>query len=349
MTETAATTGTSADSAGRDSADEPALTEETSPATAATGKAGQSAPADGASSDDSEPTRQNGADAAAGPIEFEAGDSAAGDSSLDSGATGAGAAAPGSGAVPAEAPKAAPDGAGAAAAPAGDDDKPPAKPAFTRPPGMVPPPDRIEDVTPPGGGRAGVAPVSGTPASGPPSPTVPFPGAYSTPVSAPPRVTGRQPAPNAVTMRPVDADGSAAVGAAPIGEPMRPRPTATPRGPRRARLHLKRVDPWSVMKFSFAVSLVLFIVVIVASSVLYLALDAMGVFASVNDTVAELISGAGEGNAFRITAQGVIGTAAVLGALNVLLFTSLATLGAFIYNVCADLVGGVEVTLAERD
>ena len=50
------------------------------------------------------------------------------------------------------------------------------------------------------------------------------------------------------------------------------------RGPRRARLHLKRIDPWSVMKFSFAVSLVLFVVVIVATSVLYLALDAMGVF-----------------------------------------------------------------------
>jgi len=31
------------------------------------------------------------------------------------------------------------------------------------------------------------------------------------------------------------------------------------------------------------------------------------------------------------------------------LFTALATLGAFIYNVCADLVGGIELTSAERD
>ncbi|WP_239676993.1 DUF3566 domain-containing protein [Natronosporangium hydrolyticum] len=225
--------------------------------------------------------------------------------------------------------------------------EPSAKPSFTRPPGMVPPPDRIEDVTHPSGWSA-ATPVSGAPASGPPA-AVPFSGAASAPVSAPPRVTGRQAAPNAVTMRP-GSGGDSVAGAGPIGEPIRPRAAATPRGPRRARLHLKRVDPWSVMKFSFAVSLVLFIVVIVASSVLYLALDAMGVFASVNETVAELISGAGEtGNTFRITAQGVIGTAAVLGALNVLLFTSLATLGAFIYNVCADLVGGVEVTLAERD
>ena len=45
----------------------------------------------------------------------------------------------------------------------------------------------------------------------------------------------------------------------------------------------------------------------------------------------------------------MIGTSALLGAVNVVLFTALATLGAFIYNVCADLVGGIELTLAERD
>ena len=200
----------------------------------------------------------------------------------------------------------------------------------------------------------------------------------SAPVSAPPRVTGRAsatrleaPAPtpdgagatgagateekagwptSGITMRPIGT--GTAVGAARVGEALRTARTAatTPRGPRRARLTVKRIDPWSVMKFSFAVSLVLFIVVIVAASVLYLALDSMGVFTSINQTVADLVeSGGGAGASFRITARGVIGTAAVLGALNVLLFTSLATLGAFIYNVCADLVGGVEVTLAERD
>jgi hypothetical protein len=114
---------------------------------------------------------------------------------------------------------------------------------------------------------------------------------------------------------------------------------------------VKRIDPWSVMKFAFAVSLVLFIVVIVATSVLYLALDAMGVFKSVNNSLGDLIHAGGgqSGGGFRITAKGVIGTAAVMGLINVVLFTALATLGAFIYNVCADLVGGVELTLAERD
>jgi hypothetical protein len=126
---------------------------------------------------------------------------------------------------------------------------------------------------------------------------------------------------------------------------------AASRGPRRARLNVKRIDPWSVMKFSFAVSLVLFIVVIVATSVLYLALDAMGVFDTVNQSLGDMLSATGGTSAatFKITAKGVIGTAALVGAVNVVLFTALATLAAFIYNVCADLVGGIEVTLSERD
>jgi hypothetical protein len=153
------------------------------------------------------------------------------------------------------------------------------------------------------------------------------------------------------------ATGSAAVGAARVTEAVRSARTtvssAAARGPRRARLNLKRIDPWSVMKFSFAVSVVLFIVVVVATSVLYLALDAMGVWGEVNTSLGELVTATGTDGAstggFQITAWGVIGTSMLVGAVNVVLFTALATLGAFIYNVCADLVGGVELTLAERD
>jgi hypothetical protein len=125
--------------------------------------------------------------------------------------------------------------------------------------------------------------------------------------------------------------------------------SAASRGPRRARLFIKRIDPWSVMKFSFAVAFVLFFVAIVATAVLYLALDAMGVWDSVNKALADMIGANGSKATFKITALGVIGTAGVLGLVNVVLFTALATLSAFIYNVCADLVGGIEVTLSEKD
>ncbi|MBB6038453.1 hypothetical protein HNR73_006336 [Phytomonospora endophytica] len=124
---------------------------------------------------------------------------------------------------------------------------------------------------------------------------------------------------------------------------------AAARGPRRARLHLKRIDPWSVMKFSFAVSLVLFIVLIVATTVLYIALDSMGVFTSLNELVGSLVGSGSGGDGFKFTARGVIGVSALLGVVNMVLFTAMATLGAFIYNVCADLVGGIELTLSEKE
>jgi hypothetical protein len=128
---------------------------------------------------------------------------------------------------------------------------------------------------------------------------------------------------------------------------------AASRGPRRARLQLKKIDPWSVMKFSFAASLVLFIVSVVATALLYTVLDALGVFESLNKTIGSLTASTDQAGAepeeFAITAKLVIGSAALLGAVNMVLFTALATLGSFVYNVCADLVGGIEVTLAERD
>jgi hypothetical protein len=238
-------------------------------------------------------------------------------------------------------------------------------PKFTRAPGMPPPPDQPQtDGQKPQGPQgapagaaqvvSGKAPVSSPPAGATQVTPGPAPGAPTMPPGVARPGAGRAAAGGA-SVRTVGAAGSAAVGAARVGEAVRAArstvASAASRGPRRAKLNVKRIDPWSVMKFSFAVSLVLFIVVIVATSVLYLALDAMGVFESVNSSLTDLVSAGGGENAstFRITAKGVIGTSALIGAVNVVLFTALATLGAFIYNVCADLVGGVELTLAERD
>jgi hypothetical protein len=124
---------------------------------------------------------------------------------------------------------------------------------------------------------------------------------------------------------------------------------ARSRPPRQAALQLKRLDPWSVLKLALVLAVVLFFIWLVAVGVLYGVLDGMGVWDRLNGTYADLVSGEAQTGNTLISAGRVFGLAAVVGAINSLLFAVAVTVGAFVYNVSADLVGGIEVTLSERD
>jgi hypothetical protein len=129
-----------------------------------------------------------------------------------------------------------------------------------------------------------------------------------------------------------------------------PAPTAASRG-RRARLVLTRLDPWSVMKLSFLLSIALGIVTIVAVMVLWNVLDAMGVFETVSSTYSELTSSERSEGTDLMQYLGfsrVMGITAILAAVNVVLITALLTLAAFLYNITATLVGGLHVTLSDE-
>jgi hypothetical protein len=133
------------------------------------------------------------------------------------------------------------------------------------------------------------------------------------------------------------------------------RPAAAPsarrpgRGPRRASLQVKRVDPWSVLKLALVLSVALFFVWLVAVGVLYGVLNGMGVWDKINNTANDLLQGNEAGGDPLISAGRVFGVAAIIGAVNIVLFTALATVGSFVYNVSADLAGGLELTLSERE
>ncbi|NKX87251.1 DUF3566 domain-containing protein [Nocardia coubleae] len=127
-----------------------------------------------------------------------------------------------------------------------------------------------------------------------------------------------------------------AIAAAASGEPLR------------ATVQIRRIDPWSTLKITLVISVALFFVWMVAVGLLYIVLAGMGVWDNLDNSLGEMFNQEGSSGGL-IDAGTIFGYAGVIGLINVVLFTALATVGVFIYNQCCDLVGGIQVTLADPD
>ena len=140
------------------------------------------------------------------------------------------------------------------------------------------------------------------------------------------------------------------------GKPVRPAKAAAPRprpaGPvgRRVRLTVSRIDPWSAMKLSFLLSVALGIAFVVMAFVLWTVLNSMGVFDQINNIAANLFP-VDEGDPFDlmdyIGLGKVMSLAIVVGVIDVILITAIATLSAFLYNLSSSLGGGLQLTLTD--
>jgi hypothetical protein len=165
------------------------------------------------------------------------------------------------------------------------------------------------------------------------------------PVAPPPVARPQPPAPPRSQPRPAappPAGATTATRAMSVGMARKPG--------RRARLTVKRIDPWSTLKFSFVYSLAGLVVLLVAVIALYAIVDAMGVIDSIRSFLNDVEGNKNGGSIADWLGFGRVMTIAlVVGCVNVILFTAFATLTAFVYNVCTDLVGGIEVTLADRN
>ena len=118
---------------------------------------------------------------------------------------------------------------------------------------------------------------------------------------------------------------------------------------RRVKLAVARVDPWSVMKMSFLLAVAAGIAGVVLTAVLWLILSGMGVFADIDRVVGEIQPS----TTTTFTLMNYIGfgrvvsLSIVLGVIDIILMTALATLAAFLYNICSALVGGIQLTLTD--
>ena len=129
------------------------------------------------------------------------------------------------------------------------------------------------------------------------------------------------------------------------------QPTRAARRTRKARLRLTRVDPWSVMKTSLLFGVAGAVILFIATWIIWGIIGASGAFDSLNKVANDLISSPSSTSKFQLSdyvnTGRVLGLTALIGAINAVLFTAISTLFSFLYNLAAQVMGGLEVTLAE--
>jgi Transmembrane domain of unknown function (DUF3566) len=121
------------------------------------------------------------------------------------------------------------------------------------------------------------------------------------------------------------------------------RPAMSPAVDRRARLVLRRLDPWSVLKFSVVFYFCLMLISLLIFAVIWFVLVNMGVFEDVT-------SFAGKVN-LEVTfpAGTVFRWYAIAGLLGVVVWSVVTLLLTLLFNLVNDVTGGIEVVLAERE
>jgi transmembrane protein DUF3566 len=135
-------------------------------------------------------------------------------------------------------------------------------------------------------------------------------------------------------------------------------PAARPRvrrrvGTRRTRVMIRQVSPWSVLKFSLVFYFCVMLIVYLALVIIYLILTAAGAIDSLERILGELFA---QGEVSTRGAQPYHINSGVLfwwlffgGCLMTGVWSLVNVLVAFIYNLISDVIGGIEVTLAQKD
>lgn len=122
-----------------------------------------------------------------------------------------------------------------------------------------------------------------------------------------------------------------------------------PPRPRLARLYVARINPWSVVKVGFMLSVALAVVIITAVAATWWVLDFSGTFLTIARTIDDIV-GAGTVTVdveALFAFERVFGVSVVLAAVEIVLVSVLAGLFAILYNLTVGITGGVEVTFSD--
>lgn len=122
--------------------------------------------------------------------------------------------------------------------------------------------------------------------------------------------------------------------------PVRRRP-----GMRRVRRTIRYIDPISVLKLSLFYYGIFLIVWLIIAAILFGILNSLGLFNAIED----ISEGFALGWQVNIDLFFIEKWTFFIGLILVILGSLVNVLLAFLYNVGADMVGGIEVTFAERE
>lgn len=192
----------------------------------------------------------------------------------------------------------------------------------------------------------------------PPMPQRPAPRTTGTGAARPSGAAGSAAAARAAAAGATSSTGAGvAPGARPASRPAGARlvsggPTAAgapPRAGRKVQLAVTRIEPWSAFKMSLLLSTAAAVGFIVGTVLLWSVLKGMGVYDDIDGVIKNLQSNTSDPFSIMdyIGLGRVTSLAMVIGVVDVVLLTALGTLGAYLYNVCASLVGGVQLTLTD--
>src|SRR3954466_9333754 len=114
---------------------------------------------------------------------------------------------------------------------------------------------------------------------------------------------------------------------------------------RQSRVEMSKIDLWSALKVSLCFYLAGLALLIVTGLVVWLLLDAAGGIRDFEKFMGDILSA----KDFHFVAPQILLGSVLVGLVLVALLSILTVIAAALYNVFADLVGGIEVTLTETD
>jgi hypothetical protein len=113
---------------------------------------------------------------------------------------------------------------------------------------------------------------------------------------------------------------------------------------RRSRLIIRRVDPWTILKFSVLLYLSMYFVILVAGVVLWTVASATGVRGNVEGFIGQLIAS----DHFKFEAGQIFKSSVVGGAVLVVVGSVANVLMAVLFNLISDVAGGIGISVEER-